>query len=154
VNLVSHAHGQGYADLNFLIPEIVQRIELFKGPYFVEYGDLANAGAVNIVTKDNVVENSVQALGGSFNTTRYSTAISPLLGPVKTLLAAEFYYSDGPFLSPNRYGRYNLFSNSLGSPRRIQSFHYGSHSTAEIGTVPDKSAAGDPRRTNRSLRRH
>src|SRR5438034_587205 len=40
VNLVSHAHGQGYADLNFLIPETVQRIELYKGPYFVEYGDL------------------------------------------------------------------------------------------------------------------
>lgn len=108
VNLVSHAHGQGYADLNFLIPEIVQRIELSKGPYFVEYGDLANAGAVNIITKDNVVENSVQALGGSFNTTRYSAAVSPTLGPVKTLLAAEFYHSDGPFLSPNRYGRYNL----------------------------------------------
>ncbi len=116
VNMVSHAHGQGYADLNFLIPEIVQRIELSKGPYFVEYGDLANAGAINIVTKDNVTENSVQALGGSFNTMRYSVAASPLLGPVKTLLAAEFYYSDGPFLSPNRYGRYNLFSKFTWEP--------------------------------------
>ena len=116
VNLVSHAHGQGYADLNFLIPETVQRIELYKGPYFVEYGDFANAGAINIVTKDNVVENSVQALGGSFNTTRYAVAASPRLGSVKTLLAAEFYYSDGPFLSPNRYGRYNLFSKFTWEP--------------------------------------
>jgi outer membrane receptor protein involved in Fe transport len=109
VNLVSHAHGQGYADLNFLIPETVQRIELYKGPYFVQYGDFDTAGAINIVTKDNVTENSVSALGGYFNTTRYSTAVSPSFGPVKTLLAAEYYYSDGPFISPNRYQRYNLF---------------------------------------------
>ena len=41
VNMVSHAHGQGYADLNFLIPETVERVELYKGPYFVQWGDLA-----------------------------------------------------------------------------------------------------------------
>jgi len=116
VNMISHAHGQGYADLNFLIPETVQRIELSKGPYFVEYGDLATAGAINIVTKDDVVENSVSALGGYFNTTRYATVASPRLGPVKTLLAAEFYYSDGPFISPNRYGRYNLFGKLTWEP--------------------------------------
>src|SRR5881296_1645614 len=45
VNLRSHAHGQGYADLHFLIPETVQRLEGFKGPYFVEFGDFATAGA-------------------------------------------------------------------------------------------------------------
>jgi outer membrane receptor protein involved in Fe transport len=116
VNMVSHAHGQGYADLNFLIPETVQRIELYKGPYFVEYGDLANAGAINIVTKDNAAENSIQALGGYFNTMRYSVAASPRIGPVKTLLAAEYYSSDGPFISPNRYGRYNLFSKFTWEP--------------------------------------
>ncbi|MBI3304087.1 MAG: TonB-dependent receptor plug domain-containing protein [Deltaproteobacteria bacterium] len=116
VNMVSHAHGQGYADLNFLIPETVQRIELYKGPYFVEYGDLANAGAINIVTKDDVVENSFQALGGYFNTTRYSVAASPHFGPVKSLLAAEVYHSDGPFINPQRYGRYNLFSKFTWEP--------------------------------------
>ena len=47
VNMVSHAHGQGYADLNFLIPETVERVELFKGPYFVEWGDLANSLLAN-----------------------------------------------------------------------------------------------------------
>ena len=116
VNMVSHAHGQGYADLNFLIPEIVQRIELYKGPYFVEYGDLANAGAINIITKDDVAESSVSALGGYFNTTRYAVAASPHFGPVKTLLAAEVYYSDSPFISPARYGRYNLFSKFTWEP--------------------------------------
>ncbi len=139
VNLVSHAHGQGYADLNFLIPEIVQRIELYKGPYFIEYGDLANAGAVNIVTKDDVAENSVSALGGYFNTTRYSAAVSPRLGPVKTLLATEVYYSDGPFIGLARYGRYNLFSKFTWEPTpesklSFWASHYGGdwHGSGQI----------------------
>ncbi len=103
VNLVSHAHGQGYADLNF------------------------------------VMENSVQALGGYFNTTRYAVAASPRFGPVKTLLAAEVYYSDGPFLSPARYGRYNLFSKFTWEPTpesklSFWASHYGGdwHGSGQI----------------------
>src|SRR5262245_16212589 len=46
INLVSHAHGQGYADPNFLIPEVIDRVELYKGPYFPQFGDFATAGAV------------------------------------------------------------------------------------------------------------
>ena len=49
VNLRSHAHGQGYSDLHFLIPELVQRLDGYKGPYFVEFGDFATAGAFNFV---------------------------------------------------------------------------------------------------------
>jgi outer membrane receptor protein involved in Fe transport len=116
VNFVSHAHGQGYADLNFLIPETVQRIELRKGPYFVEYGDLASAGSINIITKDDVVENSFQALGGRYNTMRYATVASPRLGSVKTLLASEVYFNDGPFMNPQNTARYNLFSKLTWEP--------------------------------------
>ena len=109
VNMVSHAHGQGYADLNFLIPETVERVELYKGPYFAQWGDLANSGAVNFVTKENAVENSLQALGGFFNTMRYTGLVSPKIGPVQTLLASEVYFSDGPFKNPENYARYNFF---------------------------------------------
>ncbi|HXG20909.1 MAG TPA: TonB-dependent receptor plug domain-containing protein [Methylomirabilota bacterium] len=109
VNMVSHAHGQGYADLNFLIPETVERVELYKGPYFVQWGDLANSGAVNFITKEDTVENSLQALGGFFNTMRYTGVVSPRLGPVQTLLAGEVYFSDGPFRNPENYARYNFF---------------------------------------------
>ena len=109
VNMVSHAHGQGYADLNFLIPETVERVELYKGPYFVQWGDLANSGAVNFVTKEDSVENSLQALGGFFNTMRYTGVASPKIGPVQTLLASEVYFSDGPFKNPENYARYNFF---------------------------------------------
>src|SRR6266576_5027621 len=77
VNLRSHAHGQGYADLHFLIPETVQRLDGFKGPYFVEFGDFATAGAFNFVMRVTVDENYAEAAGGSFATQRYLTLFSP-----------------------------------------------------------------------------
>ena len=70
INLPSHAHGQGYADLNFLIPETVDRVDVTKGPYFVETGDFATAGAVNLRTRRSFPESSVQGSYGSFDTWR------------------------------------------------------------------------------------
>ena len=48
VNMVTHAHSQGYADLNFLIPELVAGVQYSKGPYYADLGDFATAGASNI----------------------------------------------------------------------------------------------------------
>jgi outer membrane receptor protein involved in Fe transport len=110
VNLRSHAHGQGYSDLHFLIPETVQRLEGFKGPYFVEFGDFATAGAVNFVLRDFVEENYAEASGGSFATQRYLTLLSPTRDALKTLFAAEYYRSDGPFEHPNGYNRFNILA--------------------------------------------
>jgi len=116
VNLRSHAHGQGYADLHFLIPETIRLVEAQKGPYYVEHGDFATAGAVNFVTLDVVDENVVQAAGGSFNTQRYLTLLSPTRDAVKTLLAIEQYHSDGPFEHPNGYDRTNVFAKATLTP--------------------------------------
>jgi TonB-dependent Receptor Plug Domain len=110
VNLRSHAHGQGYADLHFLIPETVQRLDGFKGPYFVEFGDFATAGAFNFVMRDTIDENYAEAAGGSWGTQRYLTLISPTRDALKTLVALEYYRSDGPFEHPNGYERFNLFA--------------------------------------------
>jgi outer membrane receptor protein involved in Fe transport len=110
VNLVSHAHGQGYADLNFLIPETVDHLQLYKGPYFAQFGDFANAGALNIVTKDEVPESYGRAEGGSFDTQRYVAVASPKLSWVKSLLAAQAYFTNGPFVNPQHYARYNVFT--------------------------------------------
>jgi outer membrane receptor protein involved in Fe transport len=115
VNLRSHAHGQGYADLHFLIPETVRQVETFKGPYFVEFGDFATAGAVNFITLDFVPENVVQAAGGSWGTQRYLTLLSPLKGQVKTLLAMEVYTSNGPFVRDQDYVRLNAFAKASAS---------------------------------------
>jgi len=110
VNLRSHAHGQGYADLHFLIPETVKLVEGFKGPYFVEFGDFNTAGAVTFVTRDFVEENTVEAAGGMFNTQRYVALLSPTRDALKSLVALEAYRNDGPFEHPNGYERFNLFA--------------------------------------------
>jgi outer membrane receptor protein involved in Fe transport len=65
INLRSHAHGQGYADQHFVIPEALKQVDAFKGPYFVELGDFATAGAFNFVTLDTVPENVLQAAGAA-----------------------------------------------------------------------------------------
>jgi hypothetical protein len=110
VNLVSHAHGQGYSDLNFIIPESISRLVLFKGPYFTQFGDFANAGALDIVTRDEVSENSFLAEGGSFDTMRFVAQGSPKPGTGKTYLAAQVYSSNGPFLNPQNLWSYNAFA--------------------------------------------
>jgi len=109
VNMRSHAHGQGYADLHFLIPETVRTVDVLKGPYFPEYGDFATAAVLDFLTRDTVEENTLQIAGGSFNTQRYLALFSPTRDSLKTLVALEGYHSDGPFKSPNRYWRFNIF---------------------------------------------
>jgi outer membrane receptor protein involved in Fe transport len=109
VNLRSHAHGQGYADLHFLIPETVKFVEVLKGPYFPEYGDFDTAGVVTFVTRDLVEENTVEIGGGSFNTQRYLGLFSPTKDTLKTLVALELYRNDGPFEHTNGYLRFNAF---------------------------------------------
>lgn len=109
INLRSHGHGQGYADLNFIIPETIEGLDVNKGAYLPEYGDFATAGAVNFRTRDVVKEGVVQSAGGQFSTTRNLLMFSPATEKVRTLIAAEGYYTNGPFQSDNRYFRANLF---------------------------------------------
>ena len=109
INLRSHAHGQGYADLNFIIPETIEGLDVSKGAYLSEHGDFATAGAVNFKTRQVVQEGVVQAAGGQFDTQRYLLMFSPTKDKVRTLFAAEGYYTNGPFENGNRYLRTNLF---------------------------------------------
>lgn len=111
VNFVSHAHGQGYADLHWLIPEIVDRVEVYKGPYFVQFGDIATAGAVNIITKRRDKDSAFTITGGAFDTQRYLSILSPPEGaPLTPYIAFEGYHNNGPFDNPNNLNRYNLFT--------------------------------------------
>lgn len=108
INLRTHAHGQGYSDLNFIIPETIEGLDVYKGAYLPEYGDFATAGAVNFRTRQVVQEGLVQAAGGQFDTQRYMLMFSPTRDKVRTLFAAEGYYTNGPFQNDNRYFRSNL----------------------------------------------
>ncbi|MBI3249418.1 MAG: TonB-dependent receptor plug domain-containing protein [Deltaproteobacteria bacterium] len=137
VSMINHAHGQGYADLNFLIPETVDRVEFSKGPYFVEWGDLANSGAINFITKERASEHSLQAVGGFFNTMRYTGVLSPQIGPVQTFLAGEVYFSDGPFKQPENYRRYNFFGKFSLAPTPTSKLSLCCPPTTAIGTPPD-----------------
>ena len=111
VNIVNNAHGQGYADLHWLIPETVDHIEVTKGPYFVQYGDFATAGGVNIITKRRSADSSVTIMGGSYSIQRYLTILSPSEGtPLTPYIAFEAYHENGPFKDPMGYNRYNLFT--------------------------------------------
>ena len=107
INMRSHAHGQGYADINFIIPETIEEITVKKGPYHVEYGDFATAGAANYVTRESVPQTTVQSAGGNFSTQRHLFMTSPNRDRFRTLFAGEFYYTDGPYDFVNRNTRYN-----------------------------------------------
>ena len=111
VNIVNNAHGQGYADLHWLIPETVDHIEVTKGPYFVQYGDFDTAGAVNIITKRRSIDSNLTMMGGSYSLQRFVSIISPPEGtPLTPFLAFETYHEMGPYKDPLHYIRYNVFT--------------------------------------------
>jgi CarboxypepD_reg-like domain/TonB-dependent Receptor Plug Domain len=115
VNMISHAHGQGYADLHFLIPETIEKVNFDKGPYNAEKGNLATAGFVDFKTKDFISSNTVKIETGKFNMQRISGQIK-LLSTEKEnskqqlYAASEYYKSDGYFESPQKFDRFNAMA--------------------------------------------
>jgi outer membrane receptor protein involved in Fe transport len=110
VNMVSHAHGQGYADLHFVIPETIKNIDFGKGPYYPGQGNFTTAGYVNFKTKDDIERSSVSVGIGQFNTSRI-VGMFDLLENSKNqnaYLATEYQLSDGPFDSPQNFRRLNI----------------------------------------------
>ena len=111
VNMVSHAHGQGYSDLHFLIPELVEQISFEKGPYQAEKGNFATAGAVDFRTKNRLSNSSVKLEGGQFGTFRGVGLFDIPISQDKTssaYLATEFVGTQGYFESPQDFRRMNV----------------------------------------------
>jgi hypothetical protein len=107
VNMPTHAHAQGYADSNFLIPELVSGVQFRKGPYYAENGDFSSAGSANI-NYFNVLDRPVVTVsGGSFDYTRFFGAVSPRVGEGHLLAALEYERDNGPWVSPNGKDKYN-----------------------------------------------
>ena len=112
VNMVSHGHGQGYADLHFLLPEVVERIDVRKGPYDVRDGDFATAGAVAFRTKDRLDAGHAGVRAGSFGTAR-ALAMAPFggdAGRAGGYAALALNSTDGPFEAPQGYRRLSGFT--------------------------------------------
>jgi len=115
VNMVSHAHGQGYADLHFLIPETVESYDFGKGPYYTGYGDFCTAGYLSFRTKDALDKSTVSLEGGMQNHARILAILNLLSDKARQkgenlYIAGEYNYLDGPFQFAEHYKRYNLFS--------------------------------------------
>jgi outer membrane receptor protein involved in Fe transport len=97
VNLPTHAHGQGYTDLNWLIPETVSGLDIRKGPYWADVGDFENSGNLHISVVDSVPRNIESVTVGSFGYQRYLTLGSTPVGGGNLLYAGEFNSYDGPW---------------------------------------------------------
>src|SRR5688572_31206475 len=107
VNMPTHAHAQGYADSNFLIPELVSGVQFRKGPYYAENGDFSSAGSANINYFNVLVRPMVTVSGGSFGYGRILGAVSPRVKSGNLLAAAEWERDNGPWVSPNNKDKYN-----------------------------------------------
>ena len=107
VNLPTHAHGHGYTDANFLIPELVTGVQYFKGPYSADAGDFSSAGGVNVNYASLLDAPMVRASVGGQGWSRLFVAASPRVGDGHLLAAAEMAHSDGPWRRPDDYRRLN-----------------------------------------------
>jgi TonB family protein len=135
INMVSHAHGQGYSDTNFIIPELIERVEITKGPYFAEQGDFSTAGAVNLVTRKEFEHSSLGfGLGGApgYGGPMYRGLLiaSPKMETVRPMFVAEVGRTNGPFSNPEQFDRYKLFTKATFDLNTSSSLTFGASSYA------------------------
>lgn len=107
VNMPTHAHGQGYTDLNFLIPELVDRIAYRKGAYYAEEGDFSSAGSARIEYFRKMESNLAQVTVGQNGYVRSLLAGSPALGSANLLYGLELFHNDGPWQVAEHYKKLN-----------------------------------------------
>ncbi|PPZ91249.1 TonB-dependent receptor [Cloacibacterium normanense] len=148
VNMVSHAHGQGYADLHFVIPEFIDKVNFDKGPYFAEKGNFTTAGFVEFKTKDFLENNFAKLEVGQFKTYRGVLGFNLLKNnkEVKNqslFLATEAYFTDGYFESPQDFNRFNgmlKYHGKLNDNNFLTAYFSGLSSKWNAsGQIPDRA---------------
>jgi outer membrane receptor protein involved in Fe transport len=107
VNQVTHAHGQGYTDLNFMIPELADGITYTKGPYYPAIGDFGAVGSVHVSYRDTI-EDQLSATVGTLSFQRMFAAGSTAVADGNLLAALEVQHYDGPFLTPDDARKENV----------------------------------------------
>jgi hypothetical protein len=100
INQPTHAHGQGYTDLNFMIPELADAITYTKGPYYADVGDFGAVGSVHVGYR-NEIAGQWSATVGTLGFQRTFAAGSWDLGDGRLLAATELQHYDGPFATPD-----------------------------------------------------
>lgn len=148
INMVSHAHGQGFADSHFIIPETIESVDFKKGPYTASKGDFATTGFVDFNTRNYLPNNTVKVEAGMFNTYRVLGMFNLLNEKAKTkqqswYVASEYRYSDAYFDNPQHFKRFNLFTKYNG---RISKNSYLTVSATTFwskwdasGQIPDRA---------------
>lgn len=138
MNMPSHTHGQGYLDLNSVIPELVENIEYGKGPYYAEVGDFASAGYMRMLTLPKLSQGLVKFTGGEFGYYRSLLANSHKIGDGDLLYAGEFNFYDGVWQQPedldkyNGMVRYTLDTKNWGISANAKAYHARWNATNQI----------------------
>ena len=107
LNLPSHAHGEGYSDMNVVIPELVERLDYEKGPYYANVGNYGSAGAAHLVFYKTLPQDFVTVEGGMFGFERAAFGLSQKIDSGHFLVAGEAYHDDGPWVHPDDYSKFN-----------------------------------------------
>jgi len=107
LNLPTHGHGQGYSDMNIVIPELVQRVNYQKGVYYAENGDFSSAGAAHLGFFKVLPQSIATIEAGMFEYGRLMFASSPKLGDGHLLYAGEYLHNDGPWQRPDDFNKFN-----------------------------------------------
>ena len=107
LNLPSHAHGEGYSDMNTVIPEFVERVDYEKGPYYADVGDFGTAGSAHLEFFKTLPQDFVTLEGGMFGYERGVFGISQKVGEGNLLGGGEAAHDDGPWAHPDDYWKFN-----------------------------------------------
>jgi len=107
LNLPSHAHGEGYADMNTVIPEFVERVDFRKGPYYADVGNYGSAGSANLAFFKTLPQNFVIVEGGMYGFGRGVFGASRQLGSGSLLYGGEVSHDNGPWTHPDNYLKFN-----------------------------------------------
>jgi hypothetical protein len=109
LNLPSHAHGEGYADMNTVIPEFVERVDYEKGPYAADVGNYGSAGSAHLVFFKTLPQNFLTVEGGMYGFGRAVFGVSHKVGSGSLLYGGEVSHDDGPWKHPDDYYKFNGF---------------------------------------------
>ena len=107
LNLPSHAHGEGYADMNTVIPEFVERVDFEKGPYYADVGNYGSAGSAHLMFFKTLPQNFFKVEGGMYGFERAVFGVSQKLGSGNLLYGGEVYHDDGPWKHLDNYYKFN-----------------------------------------------
>lgn len=151
VNMVSHAHGQGFADAHFIIPESVQGVEFGKGPYQVDKGNMNTAGYVAFKTRNDIDNSFVKVDGGSFGYFRTVAGLqlfnrnASANGHQDAYVMGEYGYNRSYFEQSQNFNKFNLmgkYTNYIGADKILSLTLSGFHSSWNAsGQIPTRAIA-------------